>query len=73
MSAWQVFSESAFYHGTFDFMLFSICALEGNSGWIRPTSLWSNVMMYALGLGLHGSLYTECWREVKRLGLGPCF
>ena len=53
---WQIVGLSAFYHGTFDFMLFAITAWNGNVGWIHPTDAVS-LVTGALGVvALQGTL-----------------
>lgn len=72
MSFWEVISRPALYHGTFDFMLFCVSAWNGNVGWIHPTDVVSNVVMFGLGILIQGTLVVDLWKGIKEVRLRPC-
>lgn len=52
MSLWQVVRLPVFLHGTFDFGLFYITAVNGNIGWVHPENGISLVLVLALAIGM---------------------
>lgn len=62
MSWWAVVGPSVILHGTFDFMVMSASALEGNVGWIHPTGVWNTAAMSGL---ISGLIATAAW-QVRR-------
>jgi hypothetical protein len=72
LSAFGVVLPSALYHGSFDFMLFCMSAWNGNVGWIHPTDVASNVVMFASGIGLQGMAARDVWEGLRVLRLGAC-
>ena len=70
MPVWQVLGPSAFWHGTGNFVLMSISAMEGHVGWVHPSDFKGLLGTYALA----GSVYAMSafqvwseWRQVKSL------
>lgn len=62
LSWWSVVGPSVLLHGTFDLIVLSFSALEGNVGWIHPTNSWNVTAMFGLCSGVIG---TAAWL-VKR-------
>ncbi|KAL9623495.1 MAG: hypothetical protein Q9160_002175 [Pyrenula sp. 1 TL-2023] len=68
LSWWSVVGPSALLHGTFDFLVFSFSALEGNVGWIHPTGLRNVTAMLGLCSGVIGTaawLVKQEWDDLK--------
>jgi hypothetical protein len=49
---WEMMCLPMFLHGTFDFALLSISALNVNIGWIHPTEGISLILTMALAIGM---------------------
>lgn len=64
---WRIVGTSVLYHGTFDFMLFSISAWNGNVGWIHPTDVTSNITGLTMMSALQGALAMQVWQGWKAL------
>lgn len=62
MSWWAVVGPSVILHGTFDFVVMSVSALEGNVGWIHPTGVWNTTAMFGL---ISALIATAAW-QVRR-------
>lgn len=43
----RVLAVRVFFHGLFDFVLFAICAWEGNVGWVHPrgATMWVGLVL----------------------------
>lgn len=52
MSLWQVMRLPVFLHGTFDFILFYISAVDGNLGWVPPENGISLILVLMLTIGM---------------------
>ncbi len=52
MSLWQVMRLPVFLHGTFDFVLFYISAVDGNLGWVPPENGISLILVLMLAIGM---------------------
>ncbi|KAM0717831.1 hypothetical protein Q7P37_006163 [Cladosporium fusiforme] len=69
---WRVLAKSVFYHGTMDFMLFSLSAWHGNIGWIHPTDVGSIAFAIVAVVTLQGNAVWDALRQLKQLQLRPC-
>lgn len=67
LSLWEVVGPAALLHGTADFVAFSASSLEGNPGWIHPTSLRITGAMIALYASLVGTAMWNVRQELKGL------
>lgn len=66
LKLWRALAPSMLYHGTFNFLLLSFSAVEGNVGWVHPTD--AKGLAYALGgvAVVSGALVMHVRREWKR-------
>ncbi|KAK0853131.1 hypothetical protein LTS02_012064 [Friedmanniomyces endolithicus] len=65
---WRILGGPILWHGTFDFMLFAICALEGNVGWIHPENPWKVAGVLALAESIQLALFIHVRRQWRALG-----
>lgn len=63
----RTIGPSALFHGSFNFSLFSISAMNGSLAWEHPETVGSLVAMYTIGLGLLGMLALKVKREWVKL------
>lgn len=68
---WRVLARSVFYHGTMDFVLFSLSAWHGNVGWVHPTDVGSILFGIVATLALQGNALWDALRQLKQLQLRP--
>ncbi|KAK1087522.1 hypothetical protein LTR33_001010 [Friedmanniomyces endolithicus] len=61
---WRILGGPILWHGTFDFMLFGLSALEGNVGWIHPEDPWRIAGMILVAEGVQLSLF---WQTISHL------
>lgn len=67
ISWWGVVGPSVMFHGAFDFIAFSACALDGNVGWIHPTGVRKTIALLGVGVGLVGTVISLARQEWKWL------
>lgn len=67
LTLWEVVGPAALLHGTADFIAFSASTLEGNPGWIHPTSFHITGTMIALYVSVVGTAVWNIKQEWKRL------
>jgi len=72
LSIWRVVARAVVYHGTCDFALFSLSALNGNVGWIHPTDAKSLILGFSPIIALQGYAVWDFITQLKQLGLRPC-
>jgi RsiW-degrading membrane proteinase PrsW (M82 family) len=69
---WRVIARAVMYHGTWDFVLFSLSALNGNVGWIHPTDAKSLVLGFSPVIALQGYAMWDFISQFKKLRLQSC-
>jgi RsiW-degrading membrane proteinase PrsW (M82 family) len=69
---WRVLARAVAYHGTWDFVLFSVSAWNGNVGWIHPTDVASIVFALSSVIVLQGRAVWDVLQQLKKLQLKAC-
>jgi RsiW-degrading membrane proteinase PrsW (M82 family) len=69
---WRVLARAVAYHGTWDFVLFSVSAWNGNVGWIHPADVASIVFALSSVIALQGRAIWDVLKQAKKLQLRPC-
>lgn len=72
LSIWQVLANAVAYHGTWNFVLFSVSAWNGNVGWIHPTDVGSIAFALVSVIALQGKATWDVSHQVKELQLKAC-
>jgi RsiW-degrading membrane proteinase PrsW (M82 family) len=72
LSLWQVLARAVAYHGTWDFILFSVSAWNGNVGWIHPTDVGSIVFALSSVIALQVRAACDASEQLKELQLSDC-
>lgn len=72
LAIWQVLARAVAYHGTWDFVLFSVSAWNGNVGWIHPTDFGSAAFAVFSVIALQGKAAWDVWSQHKGLQLRAC-
>ncbi|EAW20786.1 uncharacterized protein NFIA_113160 [Aspergillus fischeri NRRL 181] len=69
LGLWGVIGPAALFHGTYNFALMSVSAMEGNVGWIHPNGLRNTVLALGLVSGMIGLAVRKVkqeWRKVQK-------
>jgi RsiW-degrading membrane proteinase PrsW (M82 family) len=69
---WRVLARAVAYHGTWDLILFSVSAWNGNVGWIHPTDAGSIAFALSSIVALQGKAVWDVLRQLKKLQLKAC-
>lgn len=69
ISIWRVLAPAVVYHGSWDFVLLSISAWNGNIGWIHPTDVGSIGFGVSLVLALQVKAAWDVSKQLKELQL----
>jgi RsiW-degrading membrane proteinase PrsW (M82 family) len=72
LSIGRVLARAVAYHGTWDFVLFSVSTWNGNVGWIHPTNVASIVFALSSVVALQGRAVWDVLRQSKELQLKAC-
>lgn len=72
LAIWQVLAPAVAYHGTWNFLLFSVSAWNGNIGWMHPTDIGSIVFAVSSVIGLQAKAMWEVSKQIKGLRLRSC-
>jgi RsiW-degrading membrane proteinase PrsW (M82 family) len=72
LAFWQVLARAVAYHGTWDFILFSLSAWNGNVGWIHPTDIGSVVFALSSVIALQIRAAWDVSKQLKELQLKAC-
>jgi len=72
LTIWQVLARAVAYHGTWDFILLSVSAWNGNVGWIHPTDVGSVVLALSSVIALQVKAAWDISRQLKELQLRAC-
>ena len=72
LTIWQVLARAVAYHGTWDFILLSVSAWNGNVGWIHPTDVGSIVLALSSVIALQVKAAWDISRQLKELKLRAC-
>ncbi|KAL1582484.1 hypothetical protein WHR41_08815 [Cladosporium halotolerans] len=72
LSMWRVLARPVGYHGTWNFILFSVSAWNGNVGWIHPTDVGSIVFALTSTVALQSRAAWDFWCQLKQLELRLC-
>ncbi|GFF84759.1 hypothetical protein IFM61606_03038 [Aspergillus udagawae] len=69
LGLWGVIGPAVWFHGTYNFALMSVSAMEGNVGWIHPNGLRNSVLALGLVSGMIGLAIQKVkqeWRKVQK-------
>ncbi|GAQ05433.1 hypothetical protein ALT_2754 [Aspergillus lentulus] len=69
LGLWGVICPAVLFHGTYNFALMSVSAMEGNVGWIHPNGLRNSVLVLGLVSGMIGLAVRKAkreWRKVQK-------
>ncbi|GFF72115.1 hypothetical protein IFM61392_02665 [Aspergillus lentulus] len=69
LGLWEVIGPAVLFHGTYNFALMSVSAMEGNVGWIHPNGLRNSVLVLGLVSGMIGLAVRKVkqeWRKVQK-------
>ena len=72
LSIWQVLAQAVAYHGTWNFILMSVSAWNGNVGWIHPTDAGSIVLALSSVIALQAKAARDVSKQLKALQLRAC-
>ena len=72
LSVWRVLARAVAYHGTCNFILFSVSAWNGNIGWIHPTDIGSIVLAFSPVIALQVRAAYDVSKQLRELQLRDC-
>jgi RsiW-degrading membrane proteinase PrsW (M82 family) len=72
LAIWQVLARAVAYHGTWNFILISVSAWNGNVGWIHPTDVGSVVLALSSVIALQVQAARDVSKQLKELKLRAC-
>ena len=66
---WEVLGPAVLYHGTFDFGVFVVSAMDGNVGWIHPTKPVSLALLAVVAIGIWATLAVHLRSDLQQIRL----
>jgi RsiW-degrading membrane proteinase PrsW (M82 family) len=72
LTVWRVLARAVAYHGTWNFILMSVSAWNGNVGWIHPTDAASIVFALSSVIALQIKAAWDVLKQLEELKLRAC-